>query len=492
MSCSEFWKQELAGRLQGATFIAPGQVDGAVRCNREGCSELVRRDTQCCLRGHSQAGGDAGRGVQTEFQALGCVIGTLPPIVQALAPLRQVLADQEEPAADWPVRMEQALAVVAGEPLLDGDPRVQAARAFVTDWRRARGEEPRPEHDVLERWKIIPYLTRDEQSYLTRVTRDDERRRKRRKVPPPPEQIEQLAGEGKFRVGEHTVDLNAHTCTCCQHVAPGPQAQGHRCIHMLKVSDHMRRGGPGPVASSRLDEWLHFAWPLPAAAAKVKEDLDSLAQHVSAEDYAAHPEWVRAAAVRLALLVAEMQGQPEQAGARSQALHVLETCLRGVGETEAADRAAAERTALDLQTRHERVRAFATAPFGGKYPSGQVPPWPRPDSWMEGPYKVHIYPNRHYEDAGHTVVCEGAVVEVYDTFRGKGWNRAGIGVSSAAEITDEAIVALEQEVGAMCPHTHMDEVTPTAELLEGRRLYAMEHLWRCPDCGLVRIVDSSD
>jgi len=72
MSCKDFWAQEMAGRLQNASRIAAGQVDGAQRCTREGCDALINRATGRCVRGHAQQG----RGL-TQPLAM--------PIVEALA-----------------------------------------------------------------------------------------------------------------------------------------------------------------------------------------------------------------------------------------------------------------------------------------------------------------------------------------------------------------------------------------------------------------------
>jgi len=58
MSCKGNW-EETANDLEAAARTAPGQVDGALRCNHEGCDKLVLRNKGVCLAGHAQEGPEA-------------------------------------------------------------------------------------------------------------------------------------------------------------------------------------------------------------------------------------------------------------------------------------------------------------------------------------------------------------------------------------------------------------------------------------------------
>jgi len=71
MSCKDSWEKEMAGRLQNASRIAAGQVDGGQRCTRPGCDALVNRATGLCVKGHRQDVTAAG--YPRELDALLCV-----------------------------------------------------------------------------------------------------------------------------------------------------------------------------------------------------------------------------------------------------------------------------------------------------------------------------------------------------------------------------------------------------------------------------------
>jgi len=495
MSCADFWRQELAARLQGATFIAPGQVDGATRCNREGCGELVRRDTQCCLRGHHQSGGaDVLGRAAPEFQALDCVVRTLPSPIRALASMRALM--QGDVGENWPARMEQALAALAGEPDLDSDPRIQAARAFVTDWRRARGEEPRPGRDALRRWRNLPPSNLAEVQAENRAEARWEKQRRER--PDSPAIVEELPEEGCFRVGRYQVDLKARTCTCRRG---GPQDERPRCVHLLAAKHHSFSGDPADyehaTALHYLEDYLHLDKPPADAAATLTDgDLHWLGRHTfSARVCREHPEAVRAGAVRLALVLEALKADPEQNSVRSLGLYVLTTWLRQIGESDAADQAAAERLALDRQTRQRYVQAATRVAVTGTFRRKDEPEWLENDDWREGRWSISL--DRNYHCEGHygpeqTVHLGGINVSVDDHLGGMIENQAHATVAGAGDL-DATITGLIQKVEQMCPHEHVAELGgEERRQAVGRQLFPMEHVWRCRDCGRVTIVDTSD
>jgi len=55
MSCKDFWDKQVAGRLEEATRIARGQVDGAARCAYPGCGLPINLSTGVCPVGHRTA-----------------------------------------------------------------------------------------------------------------------------------------------------------------------------------------------------------------------------------------------------------------------------------------------------------------------------------------------------------------------------------------------------------------------------------------------------
>jgi|GEM_PF-547321 len=53
MSCKGNWEQT-ANELESAARVSAGQVDGALRCDHDGCDRLVVRNKNTCLAGHVQ------------------------------------------------------------------------------------------------------------------------------------------------------------------------------------------------------------------------------------------------------------------------------------------------------------------------------------------------------------------------------------------------------------------------------------------------------
>jgi len=148
MSCKEYWAAQIAGPLAGESRVAPGQVDGAQRCDHAGCDALVNRASNRCVKGHTQGA------PPTELDGLLCLWdeiaarGGLPEeedagTLEMIHGLRDEAREQAEPDATY--QQAQADAVCDLLDMVDrlrdtlepesyavvlGDPRVQAARLW--------------------------------------------------------------------------------------------------------------------------------------------------------------------------------------------------------------------------------------------------------------------------------------------------------------------------------------------------------------------------
>jgi len=143
MSCRSGW-EEIARQLEAGSRTAPGQADGALRCNHAGCTQLVLRDKGVCLAGHAQdsAAPAAEAGYPVEIEALLCLgdegkaAGLLSSWAEEeLSDLRVALRRAESGERSYG-RMVRSMAAMyeallnAGVPL-DTDPRGQVAGAFL-------------------------------------------------------------------------------------------------------------------------------------------------------------------------------------------------------------------------------------------------------------------------------------------------------------------------------------------------------------------------
>jgi len=140
MSCKEQWEKEMAGRLQARSRVAAGQVDGGQRCTHEGCTALVNRATNRCVKGHSQDPTQArDEYVASLAAAVRCMLRE--QVAAGATELQDdlVRAVLEEPAAPgyWDNLRTIGRATAAwnqqgykGEIKQEADPRVQAARQF--------------------------------------------------------------------------------------------------------------------------------------------------------------------------------------------------------------------------------------------------------------------------------------------------------------------------------------------------------------------------
>jgi len=147
MSCKDFWEKEMAGRLEGPSRVAPGQVDGGQRCDHAGCPALVNLATNACVRGHVQ-GGTGMRPYPAEVDALFCAVEELQaqgrlaaddPAWQRLQEFRRQAEttapgarETQETLGDLLDLIEQEELALGDDPAaqdLHDDPRVRAGRA---------------------------------------------------------------------------------------------------------------------------------------------------------------------------------------------------------------------------------------------------------------------------------------------------------------------------------------------------------------------------
>jgi len=151
MSCKDFWEKEMAGRLQDASKVAPGQVDGAQRCVVPGCNELVQQNTQRCVKGHVQGRRPAPDRARMLVDALRCYVeerlrAQAGGIAAVSSPMSLTAAgiafacyarDHEQPG--WKRTGVQTMLRIAereaaqSPPGTPPDPRVQAAQQYLAD-----------------------------------------------------------------------------------------------------------------------------------------------------------------------------------------------------------------------------------------------------------------------------------------------------------------------------------------------------------------------
>jgi len=145
MSCKNIWEQELAGRLEWTTRVAAAQVDGGWRCDHAGCTALVNRATNACVRGHAQ--GSSAPTYQAEVGALLCLTEELEQrdlLRRGFTKKRRRLIRDypagitgevgplgEDGLGDVLTVVGRVIRTLRAEPAaaLDGDPRLQVARA---------------------------------------------------------------------------------------------------------------------------------------------------------------------------------------------------------------------------------------------------------------------------------------------------------------------------------------------------------------------------
>jgi len=168
MSCKEFWAEEIAARLATACKVAPSQVDGAQRCDREGCDAFVNRAVNRCVKGHVQ-----GTTAPAEPRPMGLELAGMLCFweesdhyerlsgegLRKIAAMRELLktVGKGQSSAGAPGEREVRAAVdelmsmvddlenrVSPEELdaLGADPRVQAAQQFLAQRAKAEGAEP--------------------------------------------------------------------------------------------------------------------------------------------------------------------------------------------------------------------------------------------------------------------------------------------------------------------------------------------------------------
>jgi len=177
MSCQEQWTAQ-ADRLAEAARVASSQVDGGLRCDRPGCTQLVNRATQRCLAGHAQ--GEAGAAAAPPELAAGqCLLRDVVARLQSgPASLEQAQAQAYLREAEGPLAYEQ------GMDLLDRilglaerlethggwgwryDSRWQAMSRAVDQWQRAQGEQEDPTLHYAPGWffhsRDLPERLREE------------------------------------------------------------------------------------------------------------------------------------------------------------------------------------------------------------------------------------------------------------------------------------------------------------------------------------------
>jgi len=133
MSCKDFWKEQLAGPLAPVARIAPGQVDGGLRCDHAGCTCLVNLATGKCVVGHTQAARDQRVTAAQVAAALRCLANELGQkenaAMLAASPGCELLA------------IDTMLEDCARQGLGDDDPRLRAARLWLGQLQARVGEE---------------------------------------------------------------------------------------------------------------------------------------------------------------------------------------------------------------------------------------------------------------------------------------------------------------------------------------------------------------
>jgi len=159
MSCKDFWAKEVASRLAASARIAPGQVDGAQRCDHAGCTELVNRALQRCVKGHVQGGDQKQARYPAELRGLLCLLEEV--VAQKPMPLSQAALDAvlfvdgdgypydgAEAYQRGCAHIEKVMAVIRaqGEGWQD-DPRMQAAQMALAS--KPGPPRSRVAHDVL-------------------------------------------------------------------------------------------------------------------------------------------------------------------------------------------------------------------------------------------------------------------------------------------------------------------------------------------------------
>jgi len=146
MSCKDKWAQEVAARLAEAAKVAPGQVDGGQRCDHEGCTELVNRATQRCIKGHVQGGAAEQPQYPAELDGLLCAVQELVQqepareldarVIEAQRFVAEGAGQVEEETAyaqglTAVKLLLRVIAEAADQPAWQDDPRVRAARMAV-------------------------------------------------------------------------------------------------------------------------------------------------------------------------------------------------------------------------------------------------------------------------------------------------------------------------------------------------------------------------
>jgi len=167
MSCKGNWEQ-IAAEMESAAKVAPGQVDGALRCNHAGCDKLVLRNKGVCLAGHTQEG--AAAPVAESFagelgDALLCLVrevgekrlftdGEEDPRMQEARSILEILGCRE--AAPQAVDLILEVMHDRAEGEWEDDPRLRAARAYIAERQRSAGGSPKVQwhgQELSLRWE---------------------------------------------------------------------------------------------------------------------------------------------------------------------------------------------------------------------------------------------------------------------------------------------------------------------------------------------------